>query len=104
MTVKGHETPTLVPAGFCRVGPLCSIPDLLMRFGCDVTTVLSQAGTSPDVFKHPDQTISYPVAGRLLEHCFRDGLRTFRITGRPGLQFSKPGPRGGYSPRRNQCG
>jgi len=40
-----------------------------MQFGCDVTAVLSWAGVSPDVFKHPDQTMSYPDAGRLLDDC-----------------------------------
>ncbi len=69
MQLSDRETPPLVPAGSCRIGPLCSIPDLLTQFGCDVTTVLLQAGTSPDVFKHPDQTMRYPDAGQLLDDC-----------------------------------
>jgi AraC-like DNA-binding protein len=40
-----------------------------MQLGCDVTTVVSRAGVSPDIFKHPDQPISYPDAGRLLDEC-----------------------------------
>jgi len=66
---KNHESPAFVPHGHCRVGPLCSIPAVLQRFGCDVVSVLSQTPLPPDICGHPDQIISIPDAARLLDGC-----------------------------------
>jgi AraC-like DNA-binding protein len=69
MTSEVHERPAFVPIGYCRVGPLCSIPALLGRFGCDALSMLSRTDLPPDVFANPDQIMSYPDACRLLDHC-----------------------------------
>ena len=69
MTSKIHQRPAFVPIGYCRVGPLCSIPALLGRFGCDAHSVLSRTDLPLDSFAHPDQIMSYPDAGRLLDDC-----------------------------------
>lgn len=66
---KNNEPPAFAPHGHCRIGPMCSIPDLLQRFGCDVSSVLAQTALPPDIFAHPDQIISYLDAGRLLDDC-----------------------------------
>ena len=58
-----------VPYGSCRVGPLCVIPDVLAEFGCDAVTVLSRAGLGPGILDHPEHSIDYTEAGRLLEIC-----------------------------------
>ena len=71
MTSKFRKRMAFVPAGYCRVGPLCSIPALLGRFGHDMGSILSRSGLPPDLFAHPDQILSYPDACRLVEDCAR---------------------------------
>lgn len=58
-----------VPPGCCRVGPLCCAPDLLAEFGQDAGAVLSRAGIAPETFDHPEGSLGYRDAGRLLAQC-----------------------------------
>ena len=53
--------------GIVRTGNLHAVPTLLRERGLDPAEILSSAGVDPAKFDHPDQTISYIDAGRVLQ-------------------------------------
>ena len=55
--------------GIVRVAPLLGVPALLRGYGIDATVVLASVGLAPGTLDHPDRTISYIDAGRLLQRC-----------------------------------
>lgn len=54
-------------AGHARVGPLLPLRSILAEAGISADAVFGRIGVSPDVFDHPDNRISFEVAGQLIE-------------------------------------
>ncbi len=54
-----------------RLGPLMAIPVILREFGCPPEPILDAAGLTPAQFEHPDLTVPYVVASKLLARCTR---------------------------------
>lgn len=42
-----------------RIGPICSVPDVLRSLGQDPAVVLGEIGIDPGLFDDPDNLISY---------------------------------------------
>src|SRR5450432_4945546 len=67
--------------GVVRAAALLAVPTLLRERGFDPAKILSSVGLDPTTFDHPDRTISYIDAGRVLERaadvtrCAHFGLR-----------------------------
>jgi AraC-like DNA-binding protein len=53
--------------GFVRTAALLGIPTLVRDLGFDPTEILSSVELDPATFDHPDRTISYIDAGRVLQ-------------------------------------
>ncbi len=52
-----------------RVGPLMSIPAILLEFGCRQESVFEQSGLDPAQFGEPDNEVPFVSASRLLDAC-----------------------------------
>ena len=52
-----------------RIGFLACVPGLLQEFGADPDEVLAAVGLVPEALNNPENTVSYPTMGRLLEAC-----------------------------------
>ncbi len=57
--------------GEIRVAPLCAVPELLREFGVAPGPLLKTFGLTEDLFRHPDNTLSFQVMGRLVKACVR---------------------------------
>jgi AraC-like DNA-binding protein len=57
--------------GEIRVAPICAIPEILRNFGVAPGPLLKSFGLSEEFFRHPDNPISFLLAGRLLKTCAR---------------------------------
>jgi len=57
-----------VQAGCLRVQPIMHIARTISELGADPQQVFSDAGISPDLFDHPENTISFMAIGSLLKH------------------------------------
>jgi AraC-like DNA-binding protein len=55
--------------GLVRLGPLLSIPALLLEFGCDPDPLIRGAGLRLSLFDDPDTEIPYLAASKLLARC-----------------------------------
>lgn len=53
--------------GIVRAAALLGIPPLLREFGIDPADVLSSVGLASEALDHPDRTLSYIDAGRVLQ-------------------------------------
>lgn len=74
VTTKDRQAPRddqsrSMPRGDVRVGPLRPIPILLAEHGLDSAQILSSVGLPPQLFDDPDNLVSFPVLGRLLDTC-----------------------------------
>lgn len=61
----------LVDDGAIRMAPLLHLPSLLAALGVDPDEVIRAGGADLAAFDDPDKTLSFPVMGRLLDHCAR---------------------------------
>ena len=52
-----------------RIGPICSVPDVLRNLGQDPAAVLGEVGLDLRLFDDPDNLISFEARARLLSHC-----------------------------------
>jgi Arabinose-binding domain of AraC transcription regulator, N-term len=59
----------LVPAGWARIGPICSIPAVLAELGFDATKLLLEIGFPLSLFDDPERIMDYREGGRLLAAC-----------------------------------
>lgn len=57
--------------GDIRVAPLCAVPDLLREFRVAPGPLLKTFGLTEDLFRHPDNIISFQLMGRIIEACAR---------------------------------
>ena len=55
--------------GEVRIAPLCAVPELLREFSVAPGPFLKSFGLTEDFFRHPDNTIVFKLAGRLLKAC-----------------------------------
>jgi AraC-like DNA-binding protein len=55
--------------GTLKVRAIAGLPELLAELGVDAASVVERVGLRPDIFDQPDETIGYPVVGRLLNLC-----------------------------------
>lgn len=55
--------------GTLKVRAIFGLPELLAELGVDAGDMLARVGLRPDIFDQPEETIGYPVAGRLLSAC-----------------------------------
>ncbi|MEF8749740.1 MAG: AraC family transcriptional regulator [Candidatus Accumulibacter propinquus] len=58
--------------GEVRVAPLAAIPELLREFGVIPGPLLKSFGLTEDFFRHPDNTTSFQLLGRLIKACVRE--------------------------------
>lgn len=58
-------------AGFVRIGPLTSVPEILREFDCKPGPILEDAGFNLEQFKDPDTEISFVAGSKLLVRCVR---------------------------------
>jgi AraC-like DNA-binding protein len=68
VTSKPSKFP-LPKKGEIRVAPICALPDLLRDFAVAPGPLLKSFGLTEDFFRHPDNPISFQLAGRLLQAC-----------------------------------
>ena len=68
-------------AGYVRVAPVASIPALLREHARETPEqILEEAGLDMTLFEDPENTISFPVVGRLLKLCAkRTGIAHFGL-------------------------
>ena len=69
MNAPATRMTPLVPAGWARIGPICSIPAVLTELGFDPARVLSEIGFAPSLFDDPERVMDYREGGRLLAAC-----------------------------------
>lgn len=63
-----------------RIGPICSVPEILRSLGQEPAVVLGEIGIDPSLFDDPDNLISYATRGRILAHCAaKTGCRHFGL-------------------------
>jgi AraC-like DNA-binding protein len=65
--VTGPSRATSRTEGRQRVGVLAEVPDVIRRLGSDPTGVLDLAGVDNSVLADPENSLSFPQVGRLLE-------------------------------------
>ncbi len=59
----------LVEEGALRMAPLLVLPQLLAELGVDPGRVISEGGGDLAAFEDPEETLPFPMLGRLLAHC-----------------------------------
>ena len=66
--MPNRKTPQfpLPQKGEIRIAPICVVPNLLREFGVAPGPLLKAFGLSEDYFRHPDNTISYELMGRIV--------------------------------------
>jgi AraC-like DNA-binding protein len=66
--MPNRKTPQfpLPQKGEIRIAPICVVPELLREFGVAPGPLLKAFGLSEDYFRHPDNTISYELMGRIV--------------------------------------
>ena len=65
---RGNESRSM-PRGDVRAGSLRPIPVLLAEHGLDPARVLNRVGLRPQLFDDPNNLVSFPALGHLLQTC-----------------------------------